>query len=37
VPLNVERVSGLKLFTDISTAVFQLAVTVAALHAIDVF
>lgn len=37
VPLKVDRVSGLKLFTDISTAVFQLAVTVAALNAIGVF
>ncbi len=37
VPLKVDRVSGLKLFTDISTVVFQLAVTVAALNAIGVF
>jgi len=37
VPLKVDRVSSLKLFTDISTVVFQLAVTVAALNSIGVF
>ena len=37
VPLKVDRVSGLKLFTDVSTVIFQLAVTVAALNAIGVF
>jgi len=37
VPLKVDRVSSLKLFTDISTVVFQLAVTIAALNAIGVF
>lgn len=37
VPLKVERVSSLKLFTDVTTAVFQLAVTAAAIHAINVF
>jgi polysaccharide export outer membrane protein len=37
VPLKLERVSSLKLFTDVSTAVFQLAVTAAAIHAINVF
>jgi len=37
VPLKLERVSSLKLFTDVTTAVFQLAVTAAAIHAINVF
>jgi protein involved in polysaccharide export with SLBB domain len=37
VPLKVDRVSGLKLFSDVSTILFQLAVTVAALDAIGVF
>lgn len=36
VPLKVDRVSSLKLFTDISTILFQLAVTAAALDAIGV-
>ncbi len=36
VPLKVDRVSNLKLFTDISTILFQLAVTTAALDAIGV-
>lgn len=36
VPLKVDRVSNLKLFTDISTVLFQLAVTAAALDAIGV-
>lgn len=36
VPLKVDRVSNLKLFTDISTILFQLAVTAAALGAIGV-
>lgn len=37
VPLKVDRISNLKLFTDISTILFQLAVTTAALNAIGVF
>jgi protein involved in polysaccharide export with SLBB domain len=37
VPVKVDRVSSLKLFTDISTILFQLAVTAAALDAIGVF
>jgi len=37
VPLKVDRVSGFKLFSDVSTILFQLAVTVAALDAIGVF
>jgi len=36
VPLKVDRISNLKLFTDISTILFQLAVTTAALDAIGV-
>jgi protein involved in polysaccharide export with SLBB domain len=37
VPLKVDRVSGLKLFGEITTILFQLAVTVAALDAAGVF
>lgn len=37
VPLKVDRVSNLKLFTDISTVLYQLAVTAAALDVIGVF
>jgi hypothetical protein len=37
VPLKVDRVGNLKLFTDISTILFQLAVTAAALDSIGVF
>jgi protein involved in polysaccharide export with SLBB domain len=37
VPLKVDRISSLKLFTDISTVIFQLAVTVAALNSIGIF
>lgn len=36
VPLKVDRISKLKLFTDISTILFQLAVTAAALDAIGI-
>ena len=36
IPLKVDRVSGLKLFGDVSTILFQLAVTVAALHSANV-
>lgn len=36
VPLKVDRVSGLKLFGEITTILFQLAVTVAALDAAGV-
>lgn len=36
VPLKVDRISKLKLFTDISTVLFQLAVTAAALDAIGI-
>lgn len=36
VPLKVDRISNLKLFADISTILFQLAVTTAALDAIGV-
>lgn len=36
VPLKVERISNLKLFSDISTILFQLAVTAAALDTIGV-
>lgn len=36
VPLKVDRISNLKLFTDISSILFQLAVTAAALDAIGV-
>ncbi|HEX7044771.1 MAG TPA: SLBB domain-containing protein [Burkholderiales bacterium] len=37
VPVKVDRVSNLKLFTDISTILFQLSVTAAALDSIGVF
>jgi protein involved in polysaccharide export with SLBB domain len=37
VPLKVDRVSGLKLFGEVSTILFQLAVTVAALNSAGVF
>ena len=37
IPLKVDRVSNLKLFTDISTILYQFAVTAAALDAIGVF
>lgn len=37
VPVKVERISKLKLFTDMTTAIFQIGVTIAALHAINVF
>lgn len=36
VPLKVDRVSSLKLFTDVSTILFQLAVTAAALDSIGI-
>jgi polysaccharide biosynthesis/export protein len=36
VPVKVDRIGNLKLFTDISTILFQLAVTAAALDAIGV-
>ncbi len=36
IPLKVDRVSGLRLFGDVSTILFQLAVTVAALHSANV-
>ncbi|HEY8554963.1 MAG TPA: SLBB domain-containing protein [Burkholderiales bacterium] len=37
VPVKIDRVSNLKLFTDISTILFQLSVTAAALDSIGVF
>lgn len=37
VPVKVDRIGNLKLFTDISTILYQLAVTAAALHSINVF
>lgn len=37
VPVKVERIGNLKLFTDVSTILFQLAVTAAALNAVGVF
>ena len=37
VPLKIDRVSGLKLFGDVTTILFQLAVTVAALNSAGVF
>lgn len=37
VPIKVDRIGNLKLFTDISTILFQLAVTAAALDTIGVF
>jgi polysaccharide biosynthesis/export protein len=37
VPVKVDRIGNLKLFTDISTILYQLAVTAAALHSIGVF
>lgn len=36
VPLKVDRVSSLKIFTDVSTILFQLAVTAAALDSIGI-
>lgn len=36
VPVKVDRIGNLKLFTDISTILFQLAVTAAALDAIGI-
>ena len=35
--VKVDRITNLKLFTDISTILFQLAVTAAALNSIGVF
>jgi len=37
VPLKVDRVTNLKLFGDVTTILFQLAVTVAALNSAGVF
>lgn len=37
VPIKVDRVGNLKLFTDISTILFQLSVTAAALNSAGVF
>jgi protein involved in polysaccharide export with SLBB domain len=37
VPVKVDRITNLKLFTDVSTILFQLAVTAAALNTIGVF
>ncbi|BAU48119.1 polysaccharide export protein [Sulfurifustis variabilis] len=36
VPLKVDRISSLKIFTDVSTILFQLAVTAAALDSIGI-
>jgi polysaccharide biosynthesis/export protein len=37
VPLKVDRVSSLKVATDVSQIIFQLAVAVAAMNAIGIF
>lgn len=37
IPLKVYRVSGLKIFTDVSQVFYQLAVSAAALKVLDVF
>jgi polysaccharide biosynthesis/export protein len=37
VPLKVDRISNLRLFTDISTILYQLAITAAALDVVGVF
>ena len=37
VPPKVERISKLKLYTDVSQVVYQLAVTAASLKVLDIF
>jgi len=37
VPVKVDRIGNLKLFTDVSTILFQLSVTAAALNSVGVF